>query len=201
MKTAVRDGHGGVLVASFEAGESLLAAAGSLVDHAGGLRVERARDVSLRSVANAAEQRERSALRATADRATSARFAPRFRGELAGVDLDGGALAVAGEGFLAATGDVELGADRVGPGPERGLGLLLTTVTGDGTAFVAGRGRVERVDLGEDGERFVTVDHVVAYERGVDASVERESAVDDARAVCRFEGSGAVWVSTRPRNP
>lgn len=198
MDTSVEDGVGGVLVASFDAGESLLARSGSLVDHAGGLRVERAREGVGRSVANAAQQRERSALRVVAEEDTIARFAPSFHGELAACTLADGPVHAVTAAFLAATGDASIGAGNVGPSPARGQGLFLTTVSGTGTAYVAGRGRVERVALGEGTERTVAAPHVVAFERRVDVDVRSATAVDDAAVTCRLRGPGRIWVATRP---
>ncbi|MFC3478133.1 AIM24 family protein [Halobacterium litoreum] len=194
MDASVGDGVAGVLEVEFDAGDSLLTAAGALLDHDGGVRVSRAREGVLRSVANAARQREQTPVRVSAERETTARFAPDHHGELAACDLGDRTVRAARSTFLAATGDVRVGAGRVGNAPDRGVGLFLTTLSGDGTAFLAGRGRVERVDV--DGEYAVAADHVVAFDGDADVTVERAGALEDATPVCRVAG-GAVWVGTR----
>lgn len=197
METTVEDGVDGVLVVSFDAGDSLLASAGSLVDHAGGLRVERAQGGVLRTVANAARQRECTPVRVTAERATTARYAADHHGELVACDLGDRRVAAVRTAFLAATDGVSVGADRVGNAPDRGHGLFLTSLSGDGTAFLAGRGRVERVDVADGDDRVVAGDHVVAFDDRADVTVERISALEDAAATCRVRGPGTVWVQTR----
>lgn len=197
MDATVEDGLAGLLVVAFDAGESLLAAAGSLVDHDGGVRVERARGELVRSVANAAGQREQTPVRVTADRETTARFAPDHHGELVACETRDRTLAVVRPAFLAATGDLRVGVDRVGNAPSRGVGLFLTTLSGDGTTFVAGRGRVERVTVDAGDEYAVAAAHVAAFDDRADVTVERVGALDDATPVCEFEGPGTVWVGTR----
>ncbi|CQH47027.1 DUF124 family protein [Halobacterium hubeiense] len=197
MDATVEDGAGGLLVVELDGGESLLAASGSLVDYAGRLRVERAREGVLRSVANA-RQRQRTPVRVTADEATTARFGPSHHGSVVAADLDGEGVAATREAFVAATGDVRVGADRVGDAPARGSGLFLTTVAGDGTAYLAGRGRVERVTVPDGEQRVVAAANVVAFDADAAVSVERVGAVEDAASVCRIRGPAAVWTATRP---
>lgn len=202
MDATVEDGLAGVLAVSLEPGASLLAASGSLVDHTGGIRVERARKGVLRSVANAAQQREVTPVRVTAAGGTTAtvRFAPGRIGAVGSCDLDSaGVVSVARSAFLAAPGDTDIGAGSVGNAPTRGMGVLLTELSGSGTAYVSGPGRVERVALGGGDTRVVATDHVVAFDDRVGAGVERVSAMEDAPAVARFHGPGAVWLSSRPR--
>jgi len=197
METTVEDGVGGVLVVSFDAGDSLLASSGTLVDHTGGLRIERAQGGVLRTVANAASQRERTPIRVTAEREATARYAADHHGDVVSCDVGDRRVAAVRTAFLAATDGVRIGADRVGNAPDRGHGLFLTNLSGDGTAFLAGRGRVDRVDL-EDGEdRVVAGNHVVAFDDRADVTVERISALEDATATCRIRGPGTVWVQTR----
>lgn len=197
MDATVEDGVGGLLVVSFDAGDSMLASSGTLVDHTGGLSVDRAREGVLRSVANAASQRERTPVRVTAERETTARFAPDHHGELVACDVGERRVAAARMSFLAATADVRIGADRVGNAPDRGHGLLLTTLSGGGTAYLAGRGRVDRVDVADGDARVVSGDHIVAFDDRATVNVERISALEDATATCRIRGPGTVWVQSR----
>lgn len=199
MDATVEDGLAGVLVVDLDAGESVLAASGSLVDHTGNVRVEHAREGVLRSVANAARQREMTPVRVTATGETTVRFAPRHHGEVATCGLGDGTLSVARDAFLAVPDGVRIGAGSIGNAPTRGMGLFLTELAGDGDAYVAGRGRVEKVDLDASETRVVAASNLVAFEDRVGVSVERVSAMEDAAAVGRFHGPGAVWLSTRRR--
>lgn len=201
MDATVEDGLDGLLVVSLEPGEAMLAASRSLVDHTGGVRIERARKGALRSVANAARQREVTPIRVAATGGTTAtvRLGPRRAGRVAACDLAAGTVSVARDAFLAAPTDVDVGAGTVGQAPTRGMGVFLTELSGSGTAYVAAPGRVERVALGGGDERVVVTDHVVAFQRRVGVGVQRASAMEDAPAVARFHGPGAVWVSSRPR--
>jgi len=202
MDATVEDGLAGLLVVDLDAGESVLAASGALVDHTGGVRVERTRAGAMRSVANAARQREVTPVTVTATgEPATVRFAPRYHGALAACGLDDGAtVSVARDAFLAAPPDVRVGAGSIGDAPTRGMGLFLTELTAsDGTAYVAGRGRVERVDLGAGDSRVVAAGNVVAFEDRLGVTVERVSAMEDAPSVGRFHGPGSLWLSTRRR--
>jgi uncharacterized protein (AIM24 family) len=200
MDATVGDGLGGVLAVELDAGESLLAASGSLVDHTGGVRVERAREGVLRSVANAARERQVTPVRVVASDAATARFAPSFHGEVAACDLVDGDVSTAQGAFLAAGDDVAVGADSVGSAPARGAGVFLTTVSGEEAAYVAGRGHVERrrLDPG-DGGHVVAASNLVAFDAALDVTVRRVSAMESAAAVCELAGDGRVWVATRDR--
>jgi uncharacterized protein (AIM24 family) len=201
MDATVGDGLAGTLAVALDAGESLLAASGALVDHTGGVQVQRAREGALRSVANAARQREVTPVTVTATEPATVRFAPRHHGELAACGLGDGTVSVARDAFLAAPSGVRVGAGSIGNAPTRGVGLFLTELGGSEgeNAYVAGRGRVERVDLDGDETRVVTAANLVAFEDRVGVTVERVSAMEDAASVARFHGPGAVWLSTRRR--
>lgn len=195
MEARVEDGAGGVLIVEFEASESVLAASGALVDHTGGASVERSRQGELRTVANATTEREHL-VEVTAETATTARFAPAHLGDVVACELDAELAAVQGS-FLAAAGDVSLGADRLGPAPARGEGLFLRTLSGGGLAVLAGRGRVDRADLDAGEERIAAAPHVVGYETTATASVEAGRTTSEAPPTIRFRGPGVVWLQTR----
>lgn len=201
MDASVGDGPDGLLSAVLDAGESLYAATGALVDHDGGVRVERARD-AFRTVANAAREREHP-VRIDAAERTTVRLAPPHHGEVVAVEPGDGTVAVARDAFLAASADATLGTDRVGDAPARGSGLFLRTVAGDGErpsrAFLAGRGRVERVVLDEGETRVVAAGHVVGFEDRTRVAVTRLGPTEDAGTACEFRGPGACWVQTRRR--
>jgi uncharacterized protein (AIM24 family) len=198
MDATVEDGPGGLVVANLGAGESVLAASGALVDHTGNVRVERARDVVFRSVANAAGQRQRTPVRVTADAEATIRFAPPHHGSVVAVPLEGDGIAATRDAFVATDSGVRVGADRVGEAPARGSGLFLATLAGDGTAYVAGRGRVDPVTVPEGDSHVVSAAHVVAFGANGSVSVERSSAIEDTPPACRFRGPTTVWVATRP---
>ncbi|MFB6270844.1 MAG: AIM24 family protein [Halobacterium sp.] len=198
MDATVEDGPGGLLVAELDSGDSMLAASDALVDHTGGVRVERARKGVLRSVANAARQRQRTPVRVTATEDTTARFSPNHSGSVVAAPLGEDGIAATRDAFVAAEASVRVGADRVGDAPARGSGLFLTTVAGDGRAFVAGHGRVDAVSVPAGDDRVVSAAHVVAFGADADVAVERVGAIEDAPAACRVRGPTTVWVSTRP---
>lgn len=198
MDVTIEDGPGGLLVADLAAGESLLAAADALVDHAGGVRVEQARDGVVRQVTNASQQRHRTPVRVTATRDATVRFGPSHHGGVVAVPLDDGDIAATRDAFVAADPDVRLGADRVGDAPSRGSGLFLTTLAGGGAAYLAGRGAVDLVTVPEGGEHVVAAANVVAFDADAAVSVERVGPVEDAPPACRFRGPTTVWVASRP---
>jgi uncharacterized protein (AIM24 family) len=199
MDATVGDGLGGALAVELDADESMLAAAGSLVDHTGGVRVERAREGVLRSVATAAREREVTPVRVVASEAATVRFAPRFHGEIVACDIGDHLIAAANGAFLASPTGVSVGAESIGNAPARGVGVYLTTVAGGDTMYVAGRGRVECRTL-DGGERAVAAANLVAFDTALDASVRRVSAMENAASVCEFAGDGRVWVATRGRS-
>jgi uncharacterized protein (AIM24 family) len=195
MQARVEDGLGGVLVVELAAGESVLAASGALVDHTGGASVQQSQRGRLRTVANATSEREHL-VEVTAEQATTVRLAPGRPGDVVACELDT-EVAVAQGSFLAAAGDVTVGADRLGSAPERGSGLYLRTLSGGGLAVLAGCGRVDRIDLDADEERVASAPHVVGYEADVAATVEAGRATSEAPPTVRFRGPGAVWLQTR----
>lgn len=197
MNGSVESGVDGVVAVALEAGQSVLAAAESLVDHEGGARVERAREGALRSVASAASERGRTPVRVIAENATTVRFAPSFHGEIVACDVSDGAVATTRGAFLAASDDLQIGADRVGDAPERGDGCFLTTVSGDGALYLAGRGRVEAVTVEGGDEHVVSMPHLVAFEERADVSVGRPGPLEDATPTCRVRGPATAWVATR----
>lgn len=198
MDATVEDGPDGLLVVALRAGESVLAAPDALVDHTGGVRVERARQGVKRSVANAERERQRSPVRVTADADATVRFAPAHNGSVVPAALGGQGIAATRDAFVAAGEDVQVGADRVGDAPASGSGLFLTTVAGDGAAYLAGRGRVDRVTVHDGEDRVVSAAHVVAFGRDAAVGVERVGRVEDAPPACRIRGPTSVWVATRP---
>jgi uncharacterized protein (AIM24 family) len=198
MDATVEDGPGGLVVADVAPGESVLATSGALVDHTGGVRVERARDIVFRSVANAAGQRQRTPVRVTAEAEATVRFGPPHHGSVVAVPLDGDGIAATRDAFVAADSGVRVGADRVGEAPARGSGLFLATLAGDGTAYVAGRGNVDPVTVPEGDSHIVSAANVVGFGADASVSVERSSAVEDTPPTCRIRGPTTVWVATRP---
>lgn len=198
MDVTVEDGVGGLVVAALAAGETMLAASDALVDHTGGVRIERARESVLRSVANATRQRQRNPVEVTASEDASVRFSPTHHGSVVAAPLGDDGIAATRGAFVAAPGGVRVGADRVGDAPTRGSGLFLTTVVGGERAFVAGRGRVDVVTVPDGETHVVSVAHVVAFDAPADVSVERVGAVEDAPPACRVRGPATVWVATRP---
>jgi uncharacterized protein (AIM24 family) len=198
MDITVEDGVGGLLVATLDAGESLLAASDALVDHTGGVRVERARGGIVRSVANAARQRHSTPVEVSATADATVRFSPTHQGSVVAAPLGEGGIAATRDAFVAATAGVRVGADRVGDAPARSSGLFLTTVAGDGRAFVAGRGRVDAVTVPDGEDRVVSAAHVVAYGTDAEVSVERAGAIEEAPPACRIRGPTTVWVASRP---
>ncbi|MXR21871.1 AIM24 family protein [Halobacterium bonnevillei] len=197
MDATAEDGHGGLVVANLVAGESVLAASGALVDHTGNVRVERARDVVFRSVANAAGQRQRTPVRVTADAEATVRFAPPHHGSVVAVPLEGDGIAATRDAFVATDSGVRVGADRVGE-RRRAAAALPCDARGHGTAYVAGRGRVDQVRVPEGDSHVVSAAHVVAFDANGSISVERSSAIEDTPPACRFRGPTTVWVATRP---
>lgn len=198
MDVIIEDGPGGVLVANLAAGESLLAAADALVDHSGGVRVERARDGVVRQVTNAEQQRQRTPVRVTATRDATVRLGPTHHGGIVAAPLDDGDIAATRDAFVAAHSTTRLGADRVGNAPSRGNGLFLTTLAGEGAAYLAGRGTVDPVTVPDGDEHVVAIGNVVGFDADADVSVERVGPVEDAPPVCRFRGPTTVWVASRP---
>lgn len=198
MDATVEDGPGGLVVAEVAAGESVLAAADALVDHTGSVRIERAREAVLRSVANAAGQRQRTPVRVTADADATVRFGPPHHGSVVGVPLDEDGVAATRDAFVAADSGVRVGADRVGEAPARGSGLFLATLAGDGTAYVAGRGTVDAVAVPAGDSHVVSAAHVVAFGADASVSVQRAGPVEGAPPTCRVRGPTTVWVATRP---
>ena len=122
------------------------------------------------------------------------------------VILNGGqGLTVRKDGFLACTSGIRV--ENAVRGMLRGLfsapGFSLLSLTGEGVAFVCGRGAIHEVTLKEGEDLAVDNGHLAAWTDGMRFTVEKAGRrwiagpASGEALLCRFRGPGRLLVQTR----
>lgn len=128
-------------------------------------------------------------------------LAPTMQGEVRTVELDGGQWTCTGGSFLGAGGEVALDTRFQGlRGLVSGEGLFLVEARGHGPLLVSAFGNI--FELQVDDELTVDTGHVVAFEEGLDYSIDRaggswmQSMLGGEGFVMRLRGRGRVLVQS-----
>jgi len=132
--------------------------------------------------------------------------APAFPGTVVHRDLAGGddALLLAAGSLLACGPEVRVGVAFGGlRGLLSGAGVVVLRATGSGPLFFNTYGAV--LERSVDGELVVDTGHLVAWEPSLEWSITgmgswKTTLLSGEGLVCRFRGSGRVWLQSRPLN-
>ncbi len=131
-------------------------------------------------------------------------LAPAAEGDVINLDMDGAHEVFLNSGaFLAAPPTVTLDTKWGGAkGFFSGTGFFLLKASGTGPLFFNAYGGIHAVDVGPAGY-IVDTSHIVGFTAGLSYNVERVSGgmkslfLSGEGLVCRFQGQGRLWVSTR----
>lgn len=134
-------------------------------------------------------------------------FAPSYEGDVVPMRLDNSfELMISSGGFLAAHTSVKLDTQWGGAkGFFSGAGLFLLKASGVGDVFFSSYGGIHAMDIGVHGgpaAYIVDTSHIVAFTGGLNYTVQKVGGykslfLSGEGLVCRFEGQGRLWISTR----
>jgi len=128
-------------------------------------------------------------------------FSPPTMGDIIRYDLQGRELMLQSTAYLVSEPGVELDTKWAGvKGFFGGHGLFLLKLKGSGAVYFSTYGAVHPVDV--SGSYVVDTGHVVAFEPTLDYRVKtvggfKSLFLSGEGLVCKFSGSGKVWVQTR----
>lgn len=129
-------------------------------------------------------------------------FAPSPMGDIRVHELRGAELLLTSGSYLASDASIELQTQWGGMKSFFAKeGLFLLKARGTGSLLFTCYGALVEVDVPADGY-VVDTGHVVAFEPGLDYSVQKVGGLKSMflsgeGLVCRFSGSGKVWLQTR----
>lgn len=128
-------------------------------------------------------------------------FAPALVGDVAVHELDG-TMYLQSSAWLCAPPEVTLDAKWGGASGFFGAGtMVLVKATGRGPVAFNAFGAIKEIRV--EGEYLIDTGHVVAFEEGLTTSVSRfgggwmSMIFGGEGLVCRFKGTGRVWIQTR----
>ncbi|HEY9714123.1 MAG TPA: TIGR00266 family protein [Chroococcales cyanobacterium] len=209
----VQPGMNAMLEIALSSGESVKAAAGSMVAKSEHIKVEGTMD------GGPASAIKRSLLGgdkfffeslSAIDGGGKVLLAPDIPAEIKLLDIEsGGDFYLVGGSFLAAMGDIQLDTkmQRFAEGLVSGEGLFLLTASGIGTIAVYALGSIYQVDIPAGQEYAVDQGHVIAWPAQVEYRLEKaaETWLDTLTSgegiVSCFSGPGTVYLQSRnPRS-
>jgi uncharacterized protein (TIGR00266 family) len=130
-------------------------------------------------------------------------FAPAPEGDAVAIEMDGHTPIMMNSGaFLGAAPTVTLDSKWGGTkGFFSGQGFFLLKATGTGPLFFSSYGGIHAIDVGPQGY-ICDTGHIVAFTGGLNYQVERLGGLKSLffsgeGLVCRFQGQGRLWISTR----
>ncbi|MEM7448902.1 MAG: TIGR00266 family protein [Myxococcota bacterium] len=133
-------------------------------------------------------------------------LAPNAEGDVLALELDGGSDIMLHSGaFLAASPSVSLDTKWGGAkGFFSGTGFFLLKCNGTGSLFFNSCGGIHPVDIGPAGY-ICDTSHVVGFTSGLNYNVTKVGGLKSLflggeGLVCRFQGRGRLWISTRNAN-
>ena len=133
------------------------------------------------------------------------KFAPSVPGDLDHLSLSGETWLMQKGAYVAHFGDIEIDAKWGGfKSFFAGEGFFLIKVSGTGNCWFSSFGGLTRVDF-TDGY-VVDTTHLVAFQEGLDYQVQpvgglKATFLSGEGLVCRFSGSGSIYVQTRSGPP
>lgn len=132
-------------------------------------------------------------------------LAPSAEGDVLALDMNGTYEVMLNSGaYLAASPSVTLDTKWGGAKGFFGAGLFLLKCTGHGPLFFSSYGGIHAVDVGPGG--YVCDNgHIVGFTSGLNYTVTKVGGLKSLflggeGLVCRFEGQGRLWMSTRNAN-
>jgi uncharacterized protein (TIGR00266 family) len=131
-------------------------------------------------------------------------FAPATTGDVEHIALNNNDLIMSRGAFVCSSPGVAVDSTWGGfKALFAGEGLFFLKVSGSGDVFFSSFGAIHKVAL--NGEYIVDTGHIVAFEPSLTYSIDRVGGLKSLflsgeGLVCRFRGTGTVWVQTRNQN-
>ncbi|HOM86809.1 MAG TPA: TIGR00266 family protein [Spirochaetota bacterium] len=125
-------------------------------------------------------------------------------GDLEVIELSGNDIILSTHAFVCSSQSVSIdstwGGFRAFFGGE---GLFFLKASGSGTLFFSSFGAIHQIQL--QGEYIVDTGHIVAFDPSVSFTIEKVGGLKSLflsgeGLVCRFSGSGRLWIQTRNQN-
>lgn len=132
-------------------------------------------------------------------------LAPSAEGDVLALDMNGSYEVMLNSGaYLAASPSVTLDTKWGGAKGFFGAGLFLLKCSGHGPLFFSSYGGIHAVDVGPGGY-ICDNGHIVGFTSGLNYTVTKVGGLKSLflggeGLVCRFEGQGRLWMSTRNAN-
>jgi uncharacterized protein (TIGR00266 family) len=132
-------------------------------------------------------------------------LAPSAEGDVLALDMNGTYEVMLNSGaYLAASPSVTLDTKWGGAKGFFGAGLFLLKCSGHGPLFFSSYGGIHAVDVGPGGY-ICDNGHIVGFTSGLNYTVTKVGGLKSLflggeGLVCRFEGQGRLWMSTRNAN-
>ena len=133
------------------------------------------------------------------------KFAPSMPGDLEHLSLSGDTWLMQSGAYVAHTGEIEIDTKWGGfKSFFAGEGFFLIKMSGTGDCWFSSFGGLTRIDF-TDGY-VVDTTHLVAFQEGLNYNVEpvgglKATFLSGEGLVCRFSGSGSIYVQTRSGPP
>lgn len=134
---------------------------------------------------------------------------PAFPGDLVHMHLEDQTLLLQGSAFVAASDTITIDSKFQGfmKGLFNGEGFFFLKASGDGDLFFNSYGSI--IEIPVDGDYVVDNGYIVAFDETLDYSTEvvgglklgLTTFMSGEGIVCRFRGSGRVWIQSRQLSP
>ncbi|MEZ4316419.1 MAG: TIGR00266 family protein [Myxococcota bacterium] len=192
------------LVAFLDEGDAIVTEAGAMMAMHPGLKMETNMKGGLFAAAKRALGGESVFLNTYTGTGAEQRIdiAPSSPGDLIHIALDGSrAMTVQKGSFCACTPGVTVDSKWAGAkGFFGGESLIMLKCSGSGDLWLSSYGAIHAVDV--EGSYVVDTGHIVAFDDGLTYNVTKTGGMKSLflsgeGLVCRFTGSGRVWIQTR----
>lgn len=131
-------------------------------------------------------------------------FTSATTGDLEVIELSGSDLVLSKSAFVCSSPGVVIDSKWGGfKAFFGGEGLFFLKASGSGTLFFSSFGAIHQIQL--QGDYIVDTGHIVAFDSSVTFSIEKVGGLKSLflsgeGLVCRFSGSGRLWIQTRNQN-
>ncbi len=131
-------------------------------------------------------------------------FTSATTGDLEVIELSGNELVMSKSAFVCASPGVVIDSKWGGfKAFFGGEGLFFLKASGNGTLFFSSFGAIHNIQL--QGDYIVDTGHIVAFDPTLSFSIEKVGGLKSLflsgeGLVCRFSGSGRLWIQTRNQN-
>ncbi len=192
---------------NLDAGESIVAESGAMVAMSSNIEIKtEARGGILKSLKRSVLGGESFFVNTFTAQGSSGEiyFTSATTGDLEVIELSGNDLVMSKSAFVCSSQGISIDSKWGGfKAFFGGEGLFFLKASGSGTLFFSSFGAIHLVQL--QGEYIVDTGHIVAFDPSLTFSIEKVGGLKSLflsgeGLVCRFSGSGRLWIQTRNQN-